>query len=359
MSDAAAQTVLSFYSFPPGMVRRIENLGNAGGWSGSQIWKVEVVSVAGIMPVGSAVGNALRGVPGTAASPEFLCLRRWPREHPTPERLQLIHAVLSRVWEGGLHIVPVPLRTGQDTAFVEYEGHLWELTPWMPGIADFHANPARERLRSAMQALARFHLLAVSEGTPGFARHVVPAVHLRHTTLRRIAEHCTRINAHLQPALGAEFDSRAIRLLRLMCDLGEEFAPRLGALQERVWYQQPVIRDIWHDHVLFTGDQVTGIVDFGAMNIDTPLTDVARLLGSLVGDDRPLRRFALAAYREVQPLDFEGIQIIDLLDYSGQVVAAVNWLTWLYVDRRDMGPPEPIIRRLDEILRRLEHLAAR
>ena len=55
----------------------------------------------------------------------------------------------------------------------------------------------------------------------------------------------------------------------------------------------PAIRDIHHDHVLFSGDQVTGLVDFGILRIDTPLADMARLVGSLVADDEPARKFAL------------------------------------------------------------------
>jgi hypothetical protein len=41
------------------------------------------------------------------------------------------------------------------------------------------------------------------------------------------------------------------------------------------------------------------------------------------------------------------------LDIANTVLSGLNWLQWLYVDRRDMGPPEPIVRRLEEILTRL------
>ena len=47
---------------------------------------------------------------------------------------------------------------------------------------------------------------------------------------------------------------------------------------------QPCIRDVWHDHILFLGDSVSGIVDYGAMAVDTVAGDIARLLGSLVGN---------------------------------------------------------------------------
>ena len=43
--------------------------------------------------------------------------------------------------------------------------------------------------------------------------------------------------------------------------------------------------DLWHDHVLFSGEEVTGLIDFDAMKIDSRALDLARLLGSLVKDD--------------------------------------------------------------------------
>ena len=356
MSDAAVQTVLSFYSFPPGMVRRIESLGNAGGWSGSQIWKVELDSSAAILSTDGSVGNALRGVPGTASSPAFLCLRRWPREHPTPERLQFIHGVLQRVFEGGLSVIPVPLPARTGESFVEFGANLWELARWMPGIADFHAHPNRVRLRSAMTMLARFHQLAGEPKTIGRPQ----SMHDRSIQVRNFLGGLSdTVLSGLQSGIHQRLDAVASRVFNAARPLLPFIQARLQASSPLETILQPAIRDIWHDHVLFTGDDVTGVVDFGAMRIDTSLTDIARLVGSLVGDDGDARAFAMDAYAGIRPLNHRDHELIDLLDESGTVLAGLNWLTWLYVDRRDMGPPEPIIRRLDEILRRLEHLAAR
>jgi homoserine kinase type II len=116
---------------------------------------------------------------------------------------------------------------------------------------------------------------------------------------------------------------------------------------------QPAIRDIHHDHVLFTGDEVTGLIDFGAMRIDTPLTDIARLVGSLVGDNTPARRAAFNVYSEFRPLAEGDERLIDWLDGTALVIAAHNWLRWLYIERRDMGPTAPIVQRIEEINRRL------
>jgi len=161
----------------------------------------------------------------------------------------------------------------------------------------------------------------------------------------------------IRSPLGNEIDAIASRLLPLV---------RFGLERSTVWREletpihlplQPAIRDIYHDHVLFAGDEVTGIVDFGAMRIDTPLTDVARLVGSLVGDDREARQFAFDAYSELRPLSESDRRMIDLLDESGVILGGLNWLKWLYVERRDMGPSEPIVGRLIKIAERLERFA--
>jgi Ser/Thr protein kinase RdoA (MazF antagonist) len=121
---------------------------------------------------------------------------------------------------------------------------------------------------------------------------------------------------------------------------------------------QPAIRDVRREHLLFTNDDVTGFIDFGAMRIDTPLADIARLLGSFVGDDAPARRVALDAYAALRPLSDADRRLIEVLDEAGLVMAGINWLTWLYTERRDMGEVPPIVRRLDEILQRLNARAA-
>jgi Ser/Thr protein kinase RdoA (MazF antagonist) len=98
---------------------------------------------------------------------------------------------------------------------------------------------------------------------------------------------------------------------------------------------------------------VTGIVDFGALRVDTPLADIARLLGSLAEDERAMRRAALNAYAAVRPLAASDVPLIDLLDRSGIVLGGLNWLRWLYLEERAMGPREPILARLDQIMQRL------
>jgi Ser/Thr protein kinase RdoA (MazF antagonist) len=323
------QAVLSLYALNPSAVRQIEPLGSAGGWSGSRLWRV------------------------TAADRRGLCLRRWPQSHPTLVGLRLIHAVVGSV-APQLPIVACPLRSVGGATFVEHVAHRWELTSWLPGKADYHVHPSRARLHAAMHTLARFHELASRYER---RRDIPPAIADRRWQWSMRSAGLSRIERSLQTPLSAVFDRRANRLLALARKVIEtsDIIRRIHATQE-LWLQ-PAIRDIHHDHVLFIGDEVTGLIDFGAMRIDTPLTDIARLVGSLVGDDREARQSAFDAYSEIRPLGQDDRRLIDLLDESGLVIGALNWLIWLYVERRDMGPAEPIIRRLDEILKRLESRA--
>ena len=73
----------------------------------------------------------------------------------------------------------------------------------------------------------------------------------------------------------------------------------------------------------------TGIIDFGAMDIDTPATDVARLLGSLVGDDETGWRTGLSAYSENRPLSADGTRAAKALDASSAILAGCNWIRWI------------------------------
>ena len=87
---------------------------------------------------------------------------------------------------------------------------------------------------------------------------------------------------------------------------------------DRTWPLQPCLCDVWHDHVLFDGDRVTGLVDYGAVKIDHPAVDVARLLGSLVEDDADGWAIGLTAYREVRPFTADEAQLARALDCRGR-----------------------------------------
>jgi homoserine kinase type II len=327
-ADREVWTVLSFYRPRLDLVRRIEPIGAGGGWSGSRLWRLE-------------------GPDG-----EPLCLRRWPHGHPSGQRLRFIHEVLARVVSRSLTIVPAPIATAKGDTFVEAAGHYWELTPWMPGMANFHLHPTRRRLESAMEALARFHEFAASidprhDQAPNLLDREAELAALRNGRL-------DEMEAAIARGLNVELDSRGQRVIAAARVRLANLETLVGDAVRQKLPLQPAIRDIHQEHILFTGEKVSGIIDFGALRIDTPLADIARLIGSLVGDDQEARRCALDAYAKLRPLRETDRQLIDLLDATGLVLGGLNWLKWLYLERREMGEIGRIVARLDQILARLE-----
>ncbi len=120
---------------------------------------------------------------------------------------------------------------------------------------------------------------------------------------------------------------------------------------------QPCVCDLWHDHVLFTQDQVTGIIDFGSVKVDHISVDLARLLGSLVGDDAAMWQIGLSSYQAVRPLSPDEIALARVLNRTGVIIAATHWLRWLYRDGRVYDSSAAVTARLLFLLRRLSAAA--
>ncbi|MEX2187939.1 MAG: phosphotransferase, partial [Pirellulales bacterium] len=121
---------------------------------------------------------------------------------------------------------------------------------------------------------------------------------------------------------------------------------------------QPCLRDVWSDHILFSGDDVTGIVDLGAMRIESVAADVARLLGSMVGDDAALWQSGLASYEAVRPFDAQERRLAVAIDRGNVVLSGMLWLRWLLIDERHFDDVDAIIQRLRTGLGRLDAIAS-
>jgi homoserine kinase type II len=320
-------TVMAAY--PPDLrPRRIESLGSAGGFSGAQFWRLQT-------PHG------------------MLCLRKWPQQHPSPSRLEYIHAVLRHASDQGLSILPTPFPTSHGDCYVKLKGHLWELTPWLPGRADFRTAPSPERLDDAMRTLASFHVATAAfdthaspaEPSPGINERLNRLIWFQHQGRHQIS--CRLDNASV--LLG-----RARRILGLFPLFADRLRLELTAVSKRPVALQPCIRDVWHDHVLYTGARVSGIVDFGAMRRESIAADVARLLGSLAGDDPSWRQLGLEAYRSVRALSQFELRLFEVFDLSTVLLAGMNWLQWIVVDGRSFEHRGRVLNRLDEAISRLE-----
>ena len=324
--ERAAREVLSQY----GCIRAksgLTNLGNGGGFSGARIWRGE-----------SALGD--------------ICLRAWPPGGINSDRLADVHRLMKVAKAAGLSYVPALLNADDGASYVDYAGRLWEVSSWMPGRADFRERPSDKRLEAAVIALAHVH-----EVWSPSSRQVAccPAIARRIDCLR---EWRSLIASGWRPRFGSETDDPvtwwAKRAWLLLNKQVQSLANLLSPWTRGSFICQPCLCDIWHDHVLFQDQVVTGIIDFGGLKEDHVATDLARLLGSLVGDDQEARRKGFDAYSRIRKLSEEEESLAQVLDVSGTILGLANWLIWLFRDGRQFHDHRAVAERISELVRRAE-----
>ena len=123
---------------------------------------------------------------------------------------------------------------------------------------------------------------------------------------------------------------------------------------------QYVLRDVHRDHVLFTDQKPTGLIDFDAIRVDTPSTDLARWVGSFLDgrkETEMLWETALAGFYDVYSLNGKSKVAIDHrlakdICFSTTWISLVNWLDWLLCQQRSFPPgPEFVAARVRELIR--------
>ena len=267
-----------------------------------------------LRPYGILSAELLR--PGLSGALIFRCrdgagrlyaLRRWPAG-TRARRLAEIHHVVTVARQQGCHLVPrlfvaEPLDTANAHAppgenwQAESDGYRWDLSDWMPGNP-LKIDATSEQIGLGCAAIASFHRAV--EGL-GERRGCPPAVIARirrsselnrqlPTLLRATASMGSHLvlpqgNPELASAIGA-----ALQLLRVhWTRVHAEIIRSMASYENIAVPVQYVLRDVHNEHLLFRSDQKTqlpettgptGLIDFDAIRMDTPMTDLARWVGS-------------------------------------------------------------------------------
>jgi homoserine kinase type II len=228
----------------------------------------------------------------------------------------------------------------------------------MPGEADYHRTPSEAKLRAALAALARFHRAAVTHGRPASRRGPSPGVANRLAEIERwLQGDLHRLAQRIVRSTMPELAERVRRLVELFPQVAASVRRHLEAVALNDVPLQPCLRDVWSDHVLFRGERVSGLIDFGAMRVESPAADVARLLGSMAGDRWDEWQTGLSAYQEVRPLEAAEQRLVEVLDASTALLSGMNWARWIYLDDRQFDDYPTILERLSGFLDRVERLA--
>jgi len=313
-----------------------------------------------------AAAETIRPVPaqGLSGAPVFVVAQGGRRfilkrcgDTATRRHAEWVHSLMEHCHAAGIGQVPAVIRASDGGSFQEdAAGGLWELLAWMPGTACDAPHPAQ--VAAAATALAHIHLAAAT--LPAAPPHVglSPGMHRRVGQARDLVARpwSTREIGPARAALVERFRRAAGITDAAPCGL-----TRLAAWEPAPLTLQAVLRDVWSDHVLFTGDAVSGIIDWHAAGIDTPATDIARLVGSWP-DEPGMSAAFLESYERVRPLTAADREAIPFLRAAGVVCALDNWFRWTLDERREFADVQRVDARIDRLIaalpRALEHLAA-
>ncbi|HEV3120405.1 MAG TPA: phosphotransferase, partial [Isosphaeraceae bacterium] len=277
----------------------------------------------------------------------------WPQEGPERGKLKQIHGWLADA--GRLGFVPVPLAARDGQTVQEHAGRLWEVVPWMPGAPERLIPPAKARLVAAMGGLAAFHnSLAhhqITGPSPGMGRRLRELEELVAGGFQSLEQVLTQRKSDPVCAL-------ARRWLRAAPVYAPEMIERLRHVASQPVALQPCLRDLRAEHLLFEGDRLTGLVDFGAMDVESVAADLARLLADWVWQDRTMRAEALAAYAASRRLSESELALIDAFARSAAVLGAGHWVRWHFVEGRKFDDPTAVSQGLTRCIERLEKLDA-
>jgi hypothetical protein len=272
------------------------------------------------------------------------------------------------------HIAELALMPAGGTLWQDEDGELWELSRFVEGVSV--PRPDGRQTAAAAAALAGVHEAAAS--LPGHApRWAVPrslverrrrAVEFASRPWSRLYGGAIAAGLAVHPDLAVAVAARVSIAREVLAASGGGLIDRVARDDPPVCLVQPVLRDVWHEHVLFADrldDRVSGFIDAQAAGIDTPVTDLARLLGSWQPPAEtahlPLARRwpeAWRAYAAVRPLPAGADHLAQLLHASGVVFGLDNWFRWTLEEGRRFRDAHRVLDRIDRLIAELPQAAA-
>jgi Ser/Thr protein kinase RdoA (MazF antagonist) len=313
----------------------------AGGFSGSRVHLVE-----------------------RPATGERFVLKRFPASADL-DRCGWVHAFMRHLRAAGLPLVPAVIERRDGPAFavrtvaIDEAGCHWELVAFMTGRST--SVPTAAQATAALETLARLH--AAAARLPAGPGHNGPApaiVRRRDQARCLLAAPWQQRRERELPQADTPIMARLDRAIQIFSEArGSRSLERMAAAEWSGLAVQGVLRDIWSDHVLFAerGDDVSAIIDYHAAGIDTPATDLARLLGSWTSPEArraaPLLetwRDAIAAYERVRPLSRLERALVPWLDATGVILGLDNWFRWTLEERREFADAARVCARIDRFL---------
>ena len=317
-------------------------------------------------------------------------------ESATLRQAEWVHALARHLRGAGIDAVPrvleIAIRAADVSAtlLADTDGAVWEMVEFKPGVP--LESPAPAEAAAAAALLARVHRAAArlpgwtatAAVSPGLVRRIERCRELVADPWSRRLERLSSRGAVAasDQGLAAAVADRLVTAVATWSAAGVgRLVAEVARLEPPAMPLGPVLRDVWCDHVLFvdpggitnggptghpsglghTGIRtVSGIIDLHAAGVDTPATDLARLLGSWTPPaGRAAARLAgrwpeaFAAYEAVRPLAAEERGAIWVLHAAGVVVSLDNWFRWTLDEGRSFPERARVLARIDRLVAEL------
>jgi hypothetical protein len=312
-------------------------------------------------------------------------LKRVAGDAATAGRAAWVHTLIRRARSHGVRELAAPLSTPAGATLVaDTGGGVWELVPFMAGRP--LERPSTVEVARAMDVLARLHEAWGSDegdGGPPRASAFPPSVVCRIEQARTLAslpwslrrDRCLPRGADaVAPLVADVMEAWERAIVTFTAFDGTRTVRQVAELEPAPLPLQPVLRDIWFDHVLFEGRpagapgselhaRVAAVIDLHGAGVDSPATDIARLAGSWWSPDVGVAFDAWLAdavdrYAVRRALGAMDRALVPWLHAVGVICSLDNWFRWVVEERRTFADAPRVRARLQRLVEALPEALA-
>lgn len=292
-------------------------------------------------------------------------IHRWPEATPTAD-VTFSHEVINRARDAGLAVAPGVAEVAAGAGSVLPVGHhLYDALRWQPGAPVPRAEAAWPDPEVAIDlpvvlppagfsqvitAMANLHEATLTlTGVPGAP--AAPLEMLAGAVQQAQNRHrqSLRLRARREPAI-QRWLAKSERLIAAAEPLV------VAASQEQALPQTVLHLGLWPGHVLFEGEQLSGLLGWERSAVGSPLLDVAQAILRLQGWNDEAVEMAVASYGDVRafsPAERRLLAAVAALD----AVATTGRLLEQAYSRSDAGrPPTAVRAAVDHMLKSLSEL---
>jgi hypothetical protein len=312
----------------------------------------------------------------------------------TRERMIQIAGIVLAASRNCELFAPPLVRRDSDCSLVSEFGFHWELARWVPG-QPLTADACDEQIAIGAEAIACVHAAMNPLGQKSLTSGTTPrCISSRVERLCQLTPQIETLSRRslvpekLSKMLAAQLTSesehdpasrfRCRNLAHVLIEatnlLSHCWANRTPPLLARLVQQgqlphvfpiQWTLRDVHREHVLFNSHgRVNGVIDYDAIDQDSPAADVARWAGDFakqteistaLTSDRSvadLLSAAVAGYRRIRPFSDGEYELAKTLIEASSLGGLGNWLVWLILENRQFDASA------DRIRGRITHLIA-